>query len=340
MTMTCFAASIGQRPARRAARYMCMKADEEVERLCSVLSDCVDVRSAVDAVDRSMRCAGVSEPSSSAEYIVGSVVGANSRSALRSRLDQSIGGSEKELIGNLSMRRIVRREPVQYLVGNWDFHHITLNVRTPILIPRPETEELVELIIKSETVRISQACSFLDIGTGTGAILLAILKQRANATGVGIDINPEAVRLSKENSDLLDLSSRSCFQQISIEEFVPETLFDVVASNPPYIPAKDMQTLEKEVKDHEDANALHGGVDGMDVIRIILQRTFQLLKPGGDLWLEVDPSHPEPIEALCRNDVSLQELTFVEKHDDFRGLARFVHIRRRRGSSRDVSSYR
>uniref|UniRef100_A0A7S3AAT4 Peptide chain release factor N(5)-glutamine methyltransferase n=1 Tax=Rhodosorus marinus TaxID=101924 RepID=A0A7S3AAT4_9RHOD len=330
LTRMCFAVSIGQRSAGRAARHMCMNADEEVERLCSVLSDCADVRTAVDAVDHSMRRAGVSEPASSAEYIVGRVVGANSRSALRRRLDQSIGGPEKELIGNLSMRRIVRREPVQYLVGNWDFHHITLNVRTPILIPRPETEELVELILKSETVRTSQACSFLDIGTGTGAILLAILKQRINATGVGIDINPEAVRLSRENSDLLDLSARTCFQQISVEEFIPETLFDVVASNPPYIPAKDMQALEREVKDHEDTNALHGGIDGMDVIRCILRRTSQLLKPGGDLWLEVDPSHPERIEALCRNDISLQELTFVEKHHDFRGFARFVHIRRRR----------
>uniref|UniRef100_A0A7S0BMN2 Methyltransferase domain-containing protein n=1 Tax=Rhodosorus marinus TaxID=101924 RepID=A0A7S0BMN2_9RHOD len=227
----CFALSIGQRSVRIAARCMCMKADEEVNRLCSVLSDCTDVRSAVDAVDQSMRRAGVSEPASSAEYIVGSVVGANSRSALRSRLDQSVDESVKELIGHLSMRRIVQREPVQYLVGNWDFHHVTLNVRTPILIPRPETEELVELILKSETVRIrSQACSFLDIGTGTGAILLAILKQRTNGTGVGIDINSEAVRLSRENSELLELSSRSCFQQISIEDFIPETLFDVVVT--------------------------------------------------------------------------------------------------------------
>jgi len=89
----------------------------------------------------------------------------------------------------------------------------------------------VELILKSETVRIrSQACSFLDIGTGTGAILLAILKQRTNGTGVGIDINSEAVRLSRENSELLELSSRSCFQQISIEDFIPETLFDVVVT--------------------------------------------------------------------------------------------------------------
>jgi len=91
-----------------------------------------------------------------------------------------------------------------------------------------------------------------------------------------------------------------------------------------------METLEMEIKDHEDTNALHGGVDGMDVIGIILRRTSQLLKPGGDLWLEVDPSHPDLIEALCGNDISHQELTFVEKHDDFRGLARFVHIRRQR----------
>jgi release factor glutamine methyltransferase len=151
----------------------------------------------------------------------------------------------------------------------------------------------------------------LDVGTGTGAIALAVLNKLPGATAVGIDPSAAAVALASDNARSLQLDAR--FQAVRVAGGIAEyggdggdaagpsaaQLFDVIVSNPPYIPAADMASLEPEVRLHEDANALCGGDDGLDVVRELLRVAPRLLDPDGQrtVWLEVDPSHPPLIEA-------------------------------------------
>lgn len=239
------------------------------------------------------------------------------------------------------MRRLCRLRaeqhvPVQYLVGEWDFHHLSLEMRPPTLIPRPETEELVDMVLKwlrrdvidlsSSAGGASEILRFLDVGSGTGAIGLALLNDLPGASCVAIDAQQTAVRLSRRNAERTGLQDRySCFHT-DIARFgtKPGTCpakvtdgigdretargvkegegidgcFDFIVSNPPYIPRRDMEALPRDVAEHEDSVALDGGEDGLDVVREIVQRCPRLLRKGGprQLWMEVDTSHPEAMQ--------------------------------------------
>lgn len=234
--------------------------------------------------------------------------------------------------------RAAKHVPVQYLVGEWDFHHLSLEMKPPTLIPRPETEELVEIVLKwvhrellpvesvnhdASTVGGGNGLRFLDVGSGTGAIGLALLNELPNASCVAIDVEESAVALSLRNAKRTGLQERySCFHASithlgtsnasnvrvgcnSLEDIDPKAMaevefdgaFDFIVSNPPYIPKQDMASLPLDVAAHEDSVALDGGEDGLDVIREIVRRCPRLLKKGGarQLWMEVDASHPEVI---------------------------------------------
>eukprot|EP00968_Pinguiococcus_pyrenoidosus_P006228 scaffold425_cov373-Pinguiococcus_pyrenoidosus.AAC.8 len=215
------------------------------------------------------------------------------------------------------VHRRMRREPVQYIVGDWDFHMINLRMRAPVLVPRPETEDLVERILehlKAQDVK-GEALQILDIGSGTGAIGLALLKQLPRATCLGVDINDVAVSLSRENAEHVGVSGRydcalgditSCEVEV-IEDThnlkggrltLSSSSFDLIVSNPPYIPAKDMSALEPEVASFEDHGALCGGEDGLDVARRIIQLLPELFRECSShkvarpsAWFELDDSH-------------------------------------------------
>ncbi|CAN8076757.1 unnamed protein product [Agarophyton chilense] len=221
----------------------------------------------------------------------------------------------------LCKERERKRTPIQYLVGDWDFHSITLLVRPPVLIPRPETEELVEHVLNDLE---HDSATILDVGCGSGAILLAILNARPNWSATGIDISEEAVKLSEENVRLLGMQSRARIGHARVRDICGEgRLFDALVSNPPYIPVREMDGLQTEVRDHEDYGALCGGEDGLDVVLEVLHGAAGVLKPGGSIWLEVDTPHPSMIEAM-----KFKELEYVKSHNDLSGNARFCHLRR------------
>lgn len=263
---------------------------------------------------------------------------------------------------HLCILRAARHVPVQYLVGEWDFYGLSLEMKPPTLIPRPETEELVELVLKWLRRDVLQvpgrgALRFLDVGSGTGAIGLALLNELpADTQCVAIDTQVSAVHLSRRNAKRAGLQDRyACLHaeaaefgvglgpanvsgarnrplaasvvvreepgeaQDSISSAVnssagPKGLmsdaqgaFDFIVSNPPYIPRRDMETLPRDVADHEDSVALDGGEDGLDVVRDIVRRCPRLLRKGGSrqLWMEVDTSHPEAIQRWLGLPVGL-----------------------------------
>ena len=278
----------------------------------------IHVRAAVCSAIRIFEGKQVPEPRESAEYLAIKAFGAieSRREARTSHLTPT--RRELDRFVSLCEKRERLRTPIQYLVGDWDFCDITLMVRSPVLIPRPETEELVQHLLKDLP---STESRILDVGCGSGAILLAALHARSKWTGIGIDIEREAVKLSRENARLLRLEDRANILEGRIEDLNGRNHFDALISNPPYIPKKDMDSLEREVRDHEDYKALCGGEDGLDVVRDIMKYVPRLVKPGGSVWLEVDSSHPTVLGSLIFHNVE-----FVKKYDDIYGHPRFCHF--------------
>ncbi|XP_070594831.1 MTRF1L release factor glutamine methyltransferase isoform X2 [Erythrolamprus reginae] len=234
--------------------------------------------------------------------------------------------------------------PVQYVLGEWDFQDLTLKMKPPVFIPRPETEELVSLILDEEQrKRLTSTCSkvlqrcgpvILEVGCGSGAIGLSLLKKLPHSQLIAIDKLEAAVNLTKENADRLHLQERihifhydifSCPQ----EWLQPWGLVDMIISNPPYIFHEDMNDLAAEILCFEDLDALDGGIDGMDIIKEILKMASYILKDNGSVYLEVDPRHPKMVTNWLSSHPDL--FLFVSAiHKDFCGKPRFLHIQKRR----------
>lgn len=282
------------------------------------------VRAAVRSATQLLERAGVPEPAPSAEHLaVAAFRGVRTRRCARTS-PTSPTPDELSDFASMCAARADRRTPVQYLVGEWDFHNITLRVRAPTLIPRPETEELVEHVLGDAA--LPPDARVLDIGTGSGALLLALLHARAGWRGVGVDVARHALELSTENALMVGVEARARFVEASAKGLTLSKLgnaedFDVVVSNPPYIPADDMGQLEPEVAAHEDRKALCGGVTGLDVVDDVLEAVPGLLKKGGFVWLEVDESHPAVLAERA-----YPGLAFVKKMDDLYGRPRFCQF--------------
>lgn len=263
----------------------------------------------------------IPEAAASAEYLaISSFHNVRTRRDAKT-LEHDLVREEVNRYVELCRERQTSRKPIQYLVGDWDFHHITLLVRPPTLIPRPETEELVEHLLRDVN---SEGARILDVGCGSGAILLAALAARPLWHGVGIDISEEAIALSAENVEQQGMTERAQIYRCGIEKLVGGERFDAIVSNPPYIPREEMDGLEAEVRDHEDFDALCGGEDGLDVVREIFRWAPYILKSEGSLWVEVDEKHPEMLEEM-----RFEGLEFVAGFEDMYGKQRFCHMRKK-----------
>ncbi|NBB78803.1 MAG: peptide chain release factor N(5)-glutamine methyltransferase [Verrucomicrobia bacterium] len=182
------------------------------------------------------------------------------------------------------VKRRANREPLQYIVGSTEFYGLTLKVDARALIPRHETEEVVDLIVERLTTAPKR---ILDLGTGSGALALALATNYPEAEVVATDQSADALALAKENSGALDLSERIRFLAGSwFEPLPPEANFDLIVANPPYLTEAEMETAEPEVAVHEPPTALVAGCDGLDDLRKILASAKDFLTPRGLLALE------------------------------------------------------
>lgn len=196
----------------------------------------------------------------------------------------------------LTARRAAR-EPLAYILGARDFWTLSLTVTPAVLTPRPETEGVVEAALAA--LREDQPARVLDLGTGSGAILLAILKERPLAEGVGVDASPEALAVARANAEALGLSGRAGFQSGDWGEGL-EGPFDVIVSNPPYIAAGDIAGLAPEVARHEPRLALDGGPDGLDAYRRLAPDVARLLRPQGRFAFEIGQGQDADVIAIAR----------------------------------------
>jgi release factor glutamine methyltransferase len=218
------------------------------------------------------------------------------------------------------LQRVARGEPVQYVLGQWDFRKLTLKVDRRALIPRPETEQLVDLVLNSEPLRRVAKPLVVDVGTGSGCIILSLARERPDGVFVGLDISADALALARENAALTGLAERVHFAESDgCGEFDPASV-DALVSNPPYIPSHVVDGLERHIRDHEPRLALDGGPDGLAVYRALLLDAVMVLKPGGGVFFEIGdeqgPALRELLEAFGFVDVAV--------HRDLAGKDRFA----------------
>jgi release factor glutamine methyltransferase len=192
---------------------------------------------------------------------------------------------EKEMFQNLITRRI-KGEPVSYIIGRKEFWSLSFKVNPAVMIPRPETETLVEVALKIFSSRSSP--SILEVGTGSGAISIALATELPQASIIAIDISFEALTVAKKNASSHGVSSIRFIEGSLFEPLEGERIpFDLIISNPPYIPTNEIPHLPPGILDYEPAVAFDGGADGLTFYRAIVQKAPDYLKPGGYLLLEV-----------------------------------------------------
>jgi release factor glutamine methyltransferase len=213
------------------------------------------------------------------------------------------------------LSRRARREPVSHIIGRKGFWKILLQVNKNVLTPRPETEVIVDEVLKAFPEQMP--FSMLDLGVGSGTILLAVLAERPAATGLGVDASAEALAVARDNAASLDLNNRAALMHGDWTAGLGDGGFDVVVSNPPYIPTAVIDTLEPEVRDHEPRLALDGGDDGLDAYRLLAPEILRVLKPGGMFAVEIGHDQSKAVEALFKTAGAQQVKTIkdLSTHD-------------------------
>jgi len=203
--------------------------------------------------------------------------------------------SEASKLGAFAERRIAG-EPVARILGEKEFWGLPLKLSAETLVPRPDTETVVELAL--EIARESaRPIRIADLGTGTGAILLALLHELPDARGIGTDVSLEALTTAQRNAAELGLGARTAFVACDYAAALAGP-FDLIVSNPPYIPSADIAHLAIEVREHDPLRALDGGVDGLAAYRALIPQAAALLAPGGALVVEGGQGQNGPIAAL------------------------------------------
>lgn len=242
-----------------------------------------------------MKANGIAEPQADGRILLEEATGFT-RSGLLQRLDEPLGRDAAERLASMLARRL-DREPVFRIIGRREFWGLDLEVTPAVLDPRPDTETVVSAALAALVSRRLGPLRILDLGTGSGAILLALLSELPGASGVGLDRSPGACAVARRNAAACRLADRATIVEGDFATEFSER-FDLVVSNPPYIEADAIATLAPEVRDHDPRLALDGGPDGLTAYRTICPLLPRLLVKGGFAVLEVGAGQAHSVAAL------------------------------------------
>jgi release factor glutamine methyltransferase len=267
------------------------------------------------ALAAQFRDAGLDSPELDARILVGHALGMD-HAALAAAAAQPLAENIAADIARLAARRVAR-EPVSRIVGTKEFFGLPFTVTPAVLVPRPETETVVELALAR--IDRQSALRIADLGIGSGAILLALLHELPQASGVGTDIDAQALAVARRNAQQLGLAARAMFVRGEYGGALRGP-FDLVVSNPPYIARRDIATLAPEVRDHDPPHALDGGPDGLAAYRSIAADAARLLGPGGTLVVEIGAGQQRDVErTLTEGGLAIHAV----RHD-LSGVARAI----------------
>lgn len=285
------------------------------------------VRSTLHTAIQALEAAGVDTPRLDAELLLAHVLG-TVRLALFAHPERALTADEAAQF-EAALQRRRRREPLPYITGTREFLGLTFRVTPAVLIPRPETEVLVETVAERLSAAAGSDHPFhvLDVGTGSGCIAIGLAHLLPRATVVAIEPSSAALAVARENAAALGAAARMEWLNASFPEAIGdrEEEFDAVVSNPPYISEPDLATLQPEVRDWEPREALAGGADGLDLIRALAARAPRLLRPPGPgsaaglLALEVAFGQAERVVALLRANGQYAQ---IEAVPDLAGIPR------------------
>jgi release factor glutamine methyltransferase len=245
-------------------------------------------------VAQAFRQGGLDSSDLDARLLVGHALGLD-HTALASKGERQLSADEVSAVSDLATRRLAH-EPVARIVGHKEFWGLEFKVTPATLVPRPETETLVEAALAAIPDR-SLALRIADFGTGTGALLLALLSEFPNAVGIGTDISISALAVARDNAVRLGVGSRAHFIACDYGSALRGP-FDLIISNPPYIPSVDIAGLASEVRNYDPRRALDGGARGLDGYRAVVAHAGRLLAPEGIVVVELGPGQASSVAAL------------------------------------------
>jgi len=286
-------------------------------RIVPSLKGGVSIADTVQLVAKALRLSQIDSPDTDARLLVGHVLHLD-RAQLIAHSDRIIEAREANLIHALTARRL-QREPVARIFGRKEFWSLTLHVAPAVLAPRPETETVIEAALERalRDALHTEKLRILDIGTGTAALLLALLTELPQALSVATDISSAAIAVARGNAERLELTPRCTFVVCNVADAIGGR-FDLIVSNPPYIARGAVETLEPEVRDFDPKLALDGGADGLDAYRAIAAAAPGLLRPGGWLIVELGIGQEAAVRALA----SVAGLQVKTVRPDLAGIAR------------------
>ena len=285
------------------------------------LSPAVSIAQARRALAKAFRDAGLDTPDLDARLLVGHVLGLD-HAGLTAQSDRPMRGEEIERIRAFAARRI-GREPVARIVGSKEFWSLPFVVTPAALVPRPETETLIEAALDVLDLDPARRLRIADLGTGSGALLLALLHEIEGARGVGTDVSAAALALARHNCERLGLAERAAFVACDFGAALAGG-FDLIVSNPPYIAEPDWLRLDPEVRNHDPKLALDGGRDGLAAYRRIAADTRRLIAPGMHIIVELGAGMADPVAAVF----AAAGLVIRTARHDLSGVPRALIVRR------------
>jgi len=280
------------------------------------------VEDALRAVAQSFRLAAIETPEADARLLVGHALKLD-RTQLFAQGDRLLEAREVNVVSALAARRL-QHEPVARILGRKEFWSLMLQVTPAVLVPRPETETVVEAVL-DHIMRAGlrqERLSVLDIGTGSGALLLALLSELPNALGIATDISTEALAVARANAERHKLAARCTFVCCNIAAALSGP-YDLIVSNPPYVARAEIETLAPDVRNYDPSIALDGGSDGLDFYRAIGAGAQRLLAPGGRLFVELGAGQEPAVRALF----TMAGLTVAAARNDLAGIPRALEAK-------------
>jgi release factor glutamine methyltransferase len=277
------------------------------------------IREVLDWTTQDFAGRGIESPRLDAELLVAKALGTD-RVGLYLDLDRPLVDHERSAIRPLVARRR-EREPVAYILGHRHFYGRRFKVTPDVLIPRPDTETLVEHAL--QCIPEDAACRVLDVGTGSGAIAATIAAERPLALVTATDISSAALKVASENAERLEVASRIRFERADLLSGAER--YDVIVSNPPYIPQSEMAALQVEVREHEPLTALEAGEDGLDVVRALLAAAEPATATGAQMLIEIGAGQAASVVDFAAEHAAWQS---VAVYPDLNRIERVVHLRR------------
>ena len=253
-------------------------------------------RAWVDVISSALAGAGLDEARVRAEWLVAHAIGCR-RLELPLRGADAVTPEAGQFIQS-ALARLLQHEPLQYILGTADFMGHVLRVDRRVLIPRPETEQLVELVLADRAIRAVERLRLADVGTGSGCVAIALAAALPGAGVVATDISREVLELARDNAARVGVGGRIEFREADLLEGVAADSLDAVVSNPPYVTTDEWRELEPGVRLFEPRRALDGGPDGLDVIRRLVADARRALRAGGGLFVEIGERQGDEAKAL------------------------------------------